>query len=465
MACRSLSNLSDKRLLSDLRDLVKKERQTTLAILLHLAEVDRRELYLIYGFSSLYDYCVGALNYSRSSAGRRIATARCIRRFPEVFDLLDSGDVKLTAMGFIAPILDDENKDLLLLEIRNKTQQQIETIVARYKPPVAYRDRVKPVRVAVPIVGEITKTRCNSLIFNSHSGSNPSGRRAMAAAGFDAGPVTGFTGKLIGGSPAGTGVGAGFGVGATTGTPAGRAATHAGMTLGSSRLNGVGDFSACPEKEDTSKVPASGPRSRIEKRLLVQFLASEMFMAKLDEVKSLLSIKMPAGTFEDVFAVLIDEFIERHSPAKKQQRREKRKSRSIELRNASSRAAKTQRTFEKGTTTKKDNVARKGTQTSGLGSNPPGKSRRGTQVSNRQHIPAAVRDKVSVRDNGRCSYVGKDGKQCGSKRNLQVDHIVPVARGGTNRLLNLRLLCGKHNRLEAKRVLGADVTNRYKKKH
>ncbi|UCH84488.1 MAG: hypothetical protein JSW50_02000 [Candidatus Latescibacterota bacterium] len=120
MTRRSLARLSDAKLLSELRSLVNKEKQTTLAVLLHLAEVDRRELYLEYGFSSLYDYCVGALGYSRSAAGRRIASARCIRRWPEVYRLLESREVGLSTIGLVAPILTDANKDALLDAIRNK---------------------------------------------------------------------------------------------------------------------------------------------------------------------------------------------------------------------------------------------------------------------------------------------------------------------------------------------------------
>ena len=127
----ALANLSDNVLLSRLHGLVKKEKQTTLSILLHLGEIDRRDLYLAYGFSSLYDYCVGALGYSRSAAGRRIAIARCFHRYPEMVDLLESEEVNLTTIGHVASILNDENKDLLLSEIRGKTDRQVESIVAR----------------------------------------------------------------------------------------------------------------------------------------------------------------------------------------------------------------------------------------------------------------------------------------------------------------------------------------------
>jgi len=67
-----------------------------------------------------------------------------------------------------------------------------------------------------------------------------------------------------------------------------------------------------------------GNRVRIEQRLLIHFLAKKEFWAKLEEVKALLSNKIPGGTFEEVFEVLMNEFIDRHSPEKRTQRREKR---------------------------------------------------------------------------------------------------------------------------------------------
>ena len=71
-----------------------------------------------------------------------------------------------------------------------------------------------------------------------------------------------------------------------------------------------------------------------------------------------------------------------------------------------------------------------------------------------RHIAARVRDTVFERDGGRCTYVGPSGRRCKTRHYLQVDHVKPVARGGTSTLDNLRLLCGPHNRIEAERVLG-----------
>jgi len=60
---------------------------------------------------------------------------------------------------------------------------------------------------------------------------------------------------------------------------------------------------------------------------------------------------------------------------------------------------------------------------------------------------------VFARDQ-RCTYVGPDGKRCDSTHVLQVDHIMPVARGGAAVIGNLRLLCAEHNRLESERLMG-----------
>ena len=46
-----------------------------------------------------------------------------------------------------------------------------------------------------------------------------------------------------------------------------------------------------------------------------------------------------------------------------------------------------------------------------------------------------------------CTYVDSStGRRCGSKADLEIDHIVPFAMGGRNELSNLRLVCSQHNR-------------------
>lgn len=56
----------------------------------------------------------------------------------------------------------------------------------------------------------------------------------------------------------------------------------------------------------------------------------------------------------------------------------------------------------------------------------------------------------------KCTYVDpKSGRQCGSRHQLEVDHRIPVAKGGSAAKQNLRLLCRAHNLLMAAKYLGA----------
>lgn len=60
---------------------------------------------------------------------------------------------------------------------------------------------------------------------------------------------------------------------------------------------------------------------------------------------------------------------------------------------------------------------------------------------------------------GRCAFVATDGRRCGETWNLEVDHIIPFAKGGDNSPGNLRLLCPAHNRLAAEEAYGRDHTD------
>ena len=65
----------------------------------------------------------------------------------------------------------------------------------------------------------------------------------------------------------------------------------------------------------------------------------------------------------------------------------------------------------------------------------------------RRAIPAAVKREVWRRDRGRCRYVDRTSRRrCGSQHLLQIDHVVPYARGGGAEPNNLRLLCAAHHR-------------------
>ena len=63
----------------------------------------------------------------------------------------------------------------------------------------------------------------------------------------------------------------------------------------------------------------------------------------------------------------------------------------------------------------------------------------------RTRIPENVRIEVWRRDQGQCAG-------CGSRENLEYDHIVPVSRGGSNTARNVELLCEVCNRAKGNRI-------------
>jgi 5-methylcytosine-specific restriction protein A len=63
-------------------------------------------------------------------------------------------------------------------------------------------------------------------------------------------------------------------------------------------------------------------------------------------------------------------------------------------------------------------------------------------------IPPAVRQYVFERDNYQCRSCGKTHKTV----KLQIDHIIPLAKGGSNDMSNLQTLCSECNQQKSDRI-------------
>ena len=68
-----------------------------------------------------------------------------------------------------------------------------------------------------------------------------------------------------------------------------------------------------------------------------------------------------------------------------------------------------------------------------------------SDLRRRQSIPEQMRREVWRRDEGRCV-------DCGSRENLEFDHIIPVSQGGSNTVRNIELRCEPCNRRKAARI-------------
>lgn len=72
-------------------------------------------------------------------------------------------------------------------------------------------------------------------------------------------------------------------------------------------------------------------------------------------------------------------------------------------------------------------------------------------------LPAPIKRAVWTRAGGRCEFAAQ-GRRCSSRHRLEIDHRTPLARGGSNDLANLRLLCREHQLVEAERTLSPPRT-------
>lgn len=75
-----------------------------------------------------------------------------------------------------------------------------------------------------------------------------------------------------------------------------------------------------------------------------------------------------------------------------------------------------------------------------------------------------LREEVIRRAEGRCEFSDPvSGQICGSRHQIEVDHRLPKALGGSDDLKNLRCLCRAHNQYEAERILGEAFMERKRK--
>jgi hypothetical protein len=130
----SVAKLSNEELLTRMKHLAAREREATVSLIAHLAELDQRRLYLAEGYSSLFSYCTEVLHLSEGAAYRRIEAARTVRRFPIILEMLGQGSVNLTTVNVLAAHLSEDNHREVLKEARHKNKRQIEELRARLDP-------------------------------------------------------------------------------------------------------------------------------------------------------------------------------------------------------------------------------------------------------------------------------------------------------------------------------------------
>ncbi|MFL5290108.1 MAG: HNH endonuclease [Myxococcales bacterium] len=80
-----------------------------------------------------------------------------------------------------------------------------------------------------------------------------------------------------------------------------------------------------------------------------------------------------------------------------------------------------------------------------------------------RNIPDAIKRAVYERAQGRCEFVGDDGRRCSETGGLELDHVEGFARTHVHSVEGIRLLCHVHNLLAAEQMYGRAFMDRVRR--
>ena len=127
-------NISNEVLLVDCKKEVLKEKRVTARVLEYLSEIDKRQLWVKEGYSSLWDFCVRYLGYSEGETRRRIHASRLVSRMEEVKPMLEEGQLSLTTISLLSPHLNSTNAKEILPMVISKSTREVEEVLYEHFP-------------------------------------------------------------------------------------------------------------------------------------------------------------------------------------------------------------------------------------------------------------------------------------------------------------------------------------------
>jgi hypothetical protein len=476
------AELSDSELVSQAKRLAVDEHEATVRLVSLLAVLDERRCYLAEGYGSTFSFCVRALGLSEYAAFHRIKAARTVQRFPVVLERLASGALTLEAVRLLAPHLTEENHVGLLDAASGKSKRRIEKMLAVLfpRPDVPARVRKLPVPHA-----------------DASASANEAGICALSP--------TVLSDVFSIGVPADaneTQAERQEGALVTVATRDGAAATAVTQVVVTPAPLSLLDQAVAASPSATPPVPAaqySRHRAVVEplaaERYRVQLTISGETHEKLRRAQDLLRHQIPDGDLATVFdraITLLVSDLERKKCALVSRPREGSKSarrrsesKSSELRPAgspprTSEHSKTKLASDASGLTSKPDADEPAKSPCDSGESPkagpgsiedpadgsklqdaPGSGKRIATAS--RHIPSRVKRRVWRRDQGRCGFVGTDGR-CEETAMLEFHHVIPHAVGGQATARTIGLRCRSHNQHEAAIFFGRDHSRLIPKK-
>jgi hypothetical protein len=442
------ARLTDQQLLVQVTDLARCEREATVNLVVYLAELDERKLYLGEGCASLFSYCVRVLKLSEHAAYARIQAARVVRKFPVAIDKLVAGSVNLTTLQLLSPYLTQSNCADLLTAVTHKSKRETEELLAALQPrrEVAAAIRRVAAREATPAAAPAPSPA--SLIPDDGNASTEATVGANGGDGFG-------RGHMHGDEPS-----AHSGAGAT-----GRGG-DAGPRQGS-------------KPHGPMSTPMAGDRYRIH------ITVSAATHAKLLEAQELLRHQIPNGdpgcVIDRALTLLVAQLKKARFGAGARPARNASAS-SVHstsggsasgVHSTSGASAKSARSTSRASASSARSTS--GDSASGPSSTSGGGVASGARDARRRsgagrngrrsrYIPVAVRRAVWARDGGRCGFTSPDGRRCNERNFLQFDHAIPHGDHGVATIENIQLRCRAHNLYAADLYFGPGTSAIRRKK-
>ncbi len=94
-------------------------------------EILNRKLYLDLGYSSINQYAMSELGFSKSRVGDFMNLCQTFKRLPKLRTKVETGDLKYTTARVLAGVMNESNQDEWLRVSRNKSRREVEQAVKR----------------------------------------------------------------------------------------------------------------------------------------------------------------------------------------------------------------------------------------------------------------------------------------------------------------------------------------------
>ena len=379
------------KIIEQLQDLHRRERECTVSIVEALLECDRTKAHIDLGYANLWTFLVDHLAYSKAAASRRLRAVRCAQRFPVVLTFLREGRVALSTLSKIAGVLDEVvDIDALLAQVEGRKEDEVDALIAALRPIAKAQERVKHVFV-------VEAAQEPSSLFDATDATEGAVRSEESEANDEA-------------------------------------------------VAAASDPKPALPQRPSSTVPAP------QKRVALSFTVTAGQFAAFERARAILSRKTGrVPSLEESLAELVGVFLVQREPKVRTSSKRKSRRRDRAEGESSGAASGAASDVSIGASAVESSSESKAEATEpGSARN----QTQHDQAPRSRHIPRATRDQVLLRDGQQCTYVGPTGCRCEARSNLHIDHIRPFALGGGNEAENLRVLCAAHNGRLAERTFG-----------